>query len=94
MSTNLNAERSDALAGVRIITIGGGPAGLSLATAARAHGARVTVLEQAGDPRGSDPGYTNRSFNITLNDVGRLVLGTPRAWEGGATILGRASQPA
>ncbi|HSX43218.1 MAG TPA: NAD(P)/FAD-dependent oxidoreductase [Candidatus Saccharimonadales bacterium] len=75
---------------LRIVIIGAGPAGLVLARNTARFGAQVTVLEQAGDPRGADPGYTNRSFNITLDVVGRQVLDDQRAWAGGIWIYGRA----
>ena len=51
----------------------------------------MTILEKAGDPRGSDHGYTNRSFNITLDEVGRYVLGDDTIWkEDGIWLIGRA----
>jgi 2-polyprenyl-6-methoxyphenol hydroxylase-like FAD-dependent oxidoreductase len=78
------------LAGLTITVIGAGPAGLVFARNTALHGAMVTVLEQAGDPRGADAGYTNRSFNITLDNVGRQVLGDARAWRGGIWLNGRA----
>ncbi len=78
------------LQGLRVIVIGAGPAGLVFARAAAIQGADVTVIEKAGDPRGKDPGYTNRSFNITLDNVGRQVLADNRAWEGGIWLSGRA----
>lgn len=86
-STALGAKR---LAGLRMIVIGAGPAGLTVARRAAEQGAIVTVLEKAGDPAGSDPGYTNRSFNITLYDAGRAVLGHESAWRGGIWLKGRA----
>ena len=70
---------SQRLARLKITVIGAGPAGLVFARNAALHGAIVTVFERAGDPRGVDAGYTNRSFNITLDNVGRQVLGDPRA---------------
>lgn len=78
------------LNGLTIIVIGAGPAGLTFAKSAALHGATVTILEQAGDPRGGDAGYTNRSFNLTLNQVGRRVLGDERAWLDGTDVVGRA----
>jgi 2-polyprenyl-6-methoxyphenol hydroxylase-like FAD-dependent oxidoreductase len=78
------------LKGRRIIVVGAGPAGLVAARAAAVRGADVTVIEQAGDPRKKDPGYTNRSFNITLDNVGRQVLDDPRAYQGGIWLRGRA----
>lgn len=78
------------LNGLTIAVIGAGPAGLTFAKGAAQHGAIVTVLEQAGDPRGKDAGYTNRSFNLTLNQVGRRVLADERAWFGGTDVIGRA----
>jgi flavin-dependent dehydrogenase len=81
---------TQSLIGFRAVVIGAGPAGLVFARAVAAHGAEVLVLEQAGDPRGDDPGYTNRSFNITLDNVGRQVLGDPRAYRGGIWLTGRA----
>lgn len=80
----------DELANMTVIVIGAGPAGLTFAKGAALHGATVTVLEQAGDPRGKDAGYTNRSFNLTLNQVGRRVLADERAWDGGTDVVGRA----
>jgi 2-polyprenyl-6-methoxyphenol hydroxylase-like FAD-dependent oxidoreductase len=81
---------SQYLTGLRVMVIGAGPAGLVFARNAALHGAVVTILEQAGDPRGTDAGYTNRSFNITLDNVGRQVLGDARAWKGGIWLNGRA----
>lgn len=78
------------LDGLTITVVGAGPAGLVFARNAALHGANVTVLEQAGDPRSDDAGYTNRSFNITLDNVGRQVLGDARAWHGGVWLNGRA----
>lgn len=83
-------QRSVALKGLSIAIIGAGPAGLVLARAAANQGAIVHLLEKAGDPRNDDAGYTNRSFNITLDNVGRMVLGEERAWKGGNWIRGRA----
>lgn len=81
---------SHRLNSLSIIVIGAGPAGLVFARNAALHGAEVTVFEQAGDPRGSNAGYTNRSFNLTLDNVGRQVLGDSRAWRGGVWIDHRA----
>ena len=78
------------LQGMRIIVIGGGPAGLTFAKAVSSKGAKVRVLEQAGDPRGPNAGYTDRSFNLTLNSVGRTVLADKRVWRGGTEVRGRA----
>jgi len=75
---------------LNMLVIGAGPAGLVFARNAALNGASVTVLEQAGDPRKEDAGYTNRSFNITLDNVGRQVLGDSRAWQGGVWLDGRA----
>lgn len=86
----LNAPRSQALRGMRITIIGGGPTGLTLACALASQGAEAIVLEKAADPRGKDAGYTNRSFNITLNEVGRYVLGDDQFWRGGNLLTGRA----
>jgi kynurenine 3-monooxygenase len=80
----------DMLKGLSVIVIGAGPGGLTFARGAQSHGADVTVIEQAGDPRGDDAGYTDRSFNLTLNQVGRRVLGDERAWSGGIDLVGRA----
>jgi len=94
--TFLDVDRFDgrcftqSLAGFCVVVIGAGPAGLVFARAASAHGADVLVLEQAGDPRRDDSGYTDRSFNITLDNVGRQVLGDPRAFQGGIWLTGRA----
>ncbi len=78
------------LRNLKIIVIGAGPAGLLSAKSAAVQGATVVVLEKAGDPHKHRAGYTNRSFNITLDDVGRCVLGGPKAWEGGIWLKGRA----
>ncbi len=78
------------LRGLDTIVIGGGPAGLLFARSAAAQGANVIVIEKAGDPRNHHAGYTNRSFNITLDDVGRRVLNDPKTWEGGIWLVGRA----
>jgi 2-polyprenyl-6-methoxyphenol hydroxylase-like FAD-dependent oxidoreductase len=82
--------QSKRLKKLTISVIGAGPAGLVFARNAALHGATVTVFEQACDPRDSDAGYTNRSFNITLDNVGRQVLGDSRAWRGGIWLNGRA----
>jgi hypothetical protein len=71
----------NSLLDLSVIVIGGGPAGLTFARLASAQGADVTVLEQAGDPRTEEPGYTDRSFNITLDNVGRYILGDSSIWE-------------
>lgn len=81
---------TEALRGLTLAVVGAGPAGLVFATAAANHGADVTVFEKAGDPRQDDPGYTDRSFNITLDNVGRQVLANPLAWHGGIWLQGRA----
>ncbi|HEX3081902.1 MAG TPA: FAD-dependent monooxygenase [Candidatus Saccharimonadia bacterium] len=81
---------ASALSGLSLVVVGAGPAGLTFARAAALEGAHVIVLEQAGDPSGTDAGYTNRSFNITLDEVGRNVLSDERAWQGGNWIRGRA----
>jgi 2-polyprenyl-6-methoxyphenol hydroxylase-like FAD-dependent oxidoreductase len=78
------------LEGLSAIVIGAGPAGLTFARQAAEQGADVTLLEKASDPFGPEPGYTNRSFNITLEEAGRAVLGTERAWQGGQWLKGRA----
>lgn len=81
----------NSLLDLSVVVIGGGPAGLTFARLASAQGADVTVLEQAGDPRNEEPGYTDRSFNITLDNVGRYVLGDSSVWEeSGSLIIGRA----
>jgi 2-polyprenyl-6-methoxyphenol hydroxylase-like FAD-dependent oxidoreductase len=85
-----NQNRSTNLKGLRVIVVGGGPAGLTFARAATAQGAQVTLLEQAGDPRTEDPGYTDRSFNVTLDNVGRYVLGDSSIWKTGTDVVGRA----
>ncbi len=82
--------RSTKLQDLDVIVVGAGPAGLTFARAACAQGAHVIVLEQAGDPRTEDPGYTDRSFNITLDNVGRYILGDSSIWEAGTDIIGRA----
>jgi 2-polyprenyl-6-methoxyphenol hydroxylase-like FAD-dependent oxidoreductase len=82
--------QTNKLSGLRITVIGAGPAGLVFARDAVRQGAEVTVIEKAGDPRGDNPGYTNRSFNITLDNIGRQVVGDSRAWQGGIWLSGRA----
>lgn len=74
---------------LNIIVVGSGPGGLTFAKKASECGAKVTVLEQAGDPRSDDSGYTNRSFNLTINNVGRKTLG-PESLEGSIAVYGRA----
>lgn len=78
------------LSGLTITVVGAGPAGLTFARFASTQGARVTLLEQADEPWGTNPGYTDRSFNITLDEVGRQVLADERAWRGGTWLSGRA----
>jgi 2-polyprenyl-6-methoxyphenol hydroxylase-like FAD-dependent oxidoreductase len=84
------SRSSQRLAGYNIVVIGAGPAGLVLARTAALQGATVQVLEKAGDPRTDDAGYTNRSFNLTLDDVGRAMLADERALRGGTWLRGRA----
>jgi 2-polyprenyl-6-methoxyphenol hydroxylase-like FAD-dependent oxidoreductase len=80
-----------ALDGLKVTVIGAGPAGLVFARSAIALGANVTILEKAGDPRDPDAGYLNRSFNITLDEVGRHVLADNRIWkDDGVWLVGRA----
>ncbi len=79
----------DNLKDLNITIIGAGPGGLTAALAAKKLGAHVQVLEKAGDPRKDKAGYTNRSFNLTLNEVGRKSLGDARAWSGGIEVRGR-----
>lgn len=86
----MGTSTSRRLRKLTVTVIGAGPAGLVFARNVALHGAAVTVLEQAGDPRKGNAGYTNRSFNITLDNVGRQVLGDPRAWQGGIWLVGRA----
>lgn len=78
------------LRGKSITVIGAGPTGLVFARHAATLGARVIVIEQGLDPRVDAIMYTDRSFNITLDEVGRQVLGHPSAWEGGIWLHGRA----
>ncbi|HEX5798259.1 MAG TPA: NAD(P)/FAD-dependent oxidoreductase [Candidatus Saccharimonadales bacterium] len=75
---------------LKIIVVGAGPGGLTFAKAASLNGADVMVIERAGSPHGLNPGYTDRSFNLTLNEVGRKILGEERAWQGGTDVIGRA----
>lgn len=75
---------------MKMIVIGAGPGGLTAAIGARRHGAEVTVFESAENPNIDQSRYTNRSFNLTLNEVGRKVLGDSKAWEGGIEVIGRA----
>lgn len=80
-----------ALQGLTVTVIGGGPAGLAFTKTAVALGAKVTILEKAGDPRKANAGYLNRSFNITLDEVGRHVLADERIWKNDAVwLVGRA----
>jgi 2-polyprenyl-6-methoxyphenol hydroxylase-like FAD-dependent oxidoreductase len=95
MASNLKTDdssvmRKTQLDGLKIIVIGAGPGGLTFAKGAHNHGAQVEVIERAGDPRGEDAGYTDRSFNLTLNNVGRTVLGDERTWKGATMLEGRA----
>jgi kynurenine 3-monooxygenase len=83
-------QLSQSLRGLRTLVIGAGPAGLVFARAAAAHGADVTVLERTCDPRRTGNGYTDRSYNLTLDNVGRQVLGDTRAYKGGIWLTGRA----
>ena len=83
-------DMENILKGIKIIVIGAGPGGLTFSRAAQANGATVEIIEQAGDPRGDEAGYTDRSFNLTLNNVGRTALGDERAWVGSTDIVGRA----
>jgi 2-polyprenyl-6-methoxyphenol hydroxylase-like FAD-dependent oxidoreductase len=78
------------LEGLKLLVVGAGPAGLAIARATSQYGASVEVIEQAGDPRGKNPGYTDRSFNLTLDNVGRTVLRSSRAWTGSTDVIGRA----
>lgn len=75
---------------LKIFVVGAGPAGLSFARKAQLDGASVTVVEQYGDPRGSNAGFTDRSFNLTLNNAGRNALGDPAVWRSGSKVVGRA----
>lgn len=84
-----SSPATDALEGLRITVIGGGPAGLIFARDTSRNGAKVTLIEKADDPRTNDT-YTDRSFNITLESVGRYVLGDPAMWKGGSRLVGRA----
>lgn len=81
---------NNSLKGLRAIVVGAGPGGLTFAKAAAQHGAEVKVIEKAGDPSGADAGYTDRSFNLTLNNVGRAALGDARIIEGSIEVVGRA----
>lgn len=77
------------LKGLKITVIGAGPGGLTIAIAAKKYGATVNVLEMADDPSFDQSGYTDRSFNLTLNQVGRKALGDKDAWRGGIRVIGR-----
>lgn len=83
-------NESQSLKNLHITIIGAGPAGLVFARAANQHGAGVEVIERAGDPRGNDAGYTNRSFNLTINSVGRKILGDQSVLKGSTDVVGRA----
>jgi 2-polyprenyl-6-methoxyphenol hydroxylase-like FAD-dependent oxidoreductase len=76
---------------LHIAIVGGGPGGLLLASTLRGYGAKVTLYEKTGDPRQAIVNYHYRSFNFTLNDVGRAELGDPLAWDGGTQVVGRAA---
>jgi kynurenine 3-monooxygenase len=78
------------LQGLRVIVVGAGPSGLIFAKDASANGAAVTVFEKFGDPRTTGKQYTNRSFNISVDRVGRYVLGDTAALQGGIRVVGRA----
>jgi 2-polyprenyl-6-methoxyphenol hydroxylase-like FAD-dependent oxidoreductase len=78
------------LRGLRFIVVGAGPGGLTFAKAARQHGAAVEVIEKAGDPGGKNAGYTDRSFNLTLNNVGRASINDSRVLEDSIEVVGRA----
>jgi kynurenine 3-monooxygenase len=80
----------DTLRGLSLAIIGAGPAGLIAARSAAALSAHVVVLDKGGDPCADDVLYTDRSFNITLDNVGRDVLGNPEAFGGGIWLEGRA----
>jgi 2-polyprenyl-6-methoxyphenol hydroxylase-like FAD-dependent oxidoreductase len=77
------------LEGLRLAVVGGGLGGLALAYIARFYGVEVVLLEKSGDPRLDTSEDHSRSFNITLNDVGRAELRTAKAWHGGIALLGR-----
>ncbi len=80
-----------ALDGLTVTVIGAGPAGLLFTKTAVALGAKVVILEKAGDPRLANAGYINRSFNITLDEVGRHVLADETIWKDDAVwLVGRA----
>ncbi len=83
-------ESGTKLRGRTVAVIGAGPAGLITARSAAAQGAIVTVLDKGADPRLEDMLYTDRSFNITLDTVGRQVLASPSAFDGGIWLAGRA----
>ncbi len=74
---------------MKCIVIGSGPGGLTFALAAKRNRADVVVVEKAGDPKGSDAGYTNRSFNLTINSIGRKILSND-ALDGSIAVYGRA----
>lgn len=82
--------KSLTLSGLNILVIGAGPGGLTFARAAAQHGAKVKVIEKAGDPSGKNAGYTDRSFNLTLNNVGRASLGDAGILDGSIEVVGRA----
>ncbi len=84
------AADDQALAGMSIGVVGAGPAGLAVAAAAHNYGAKVTVFEELQDPRRGDLRYTGKSFNLTLNNIGRQAVGDPRVWDGGVAVHGRA----
>lgn len=81
---------SKPLRGLRFAVIGAGPSGLLFAKTTARLGAHVTVFEKAGDPRKQHSGYINRSFNITITNVGRHVLADSSAWQNGIWLVGRA----
>ncbi|MEX2014668.1 MAG: NAD(P)/FAD-dependent oxidoreductase [Candidatus Saccharimonadales bacterium] len=84
------SKSDNSLRGLKIVVVGAGPGGLTFARTASANGANITVIERAGNPYGKNSGYTDRSFNLTLNEVGRKILGNARSWRGGTDVVGRA----
>lgn len=91
LSGSISGSDDLPLSGATVAIIGAGVGGLSAAVKLHKLGANVSVFEQRTDPRtatGRDP----RSFNLTINEVGRAALDEPMLREllaHGQAIIGR-----